>query len=725
MNIVRIPRLLKHNTLLLALLGSSLILTACGGSSDSKSSSSSSVSSTSSHAFSSTPVTPPLTGTWPDVKVSSSGTKTLKFDWTAAPGATFYKLLKKADSNSTFVQVGSDFTTNSISDSVGVHLTDWVNSRYKVQACNNDGCQDSTVIVADSAMNSAITYLKASNTEADDWFGWSIAISGDGTTMAVGAPTEASNAVGVNGDQTSNNSPNSGAVYVFAKVNGNWQQEAYLKASNTEQPSDGITQPLPNARFGYQVALSTDGNTLAVSALNEDSYSVGVNCPPLYNTASSPASNSAGYVVYKDNRDVGAVYVFKRANVQWTQTAYIKPRFQFPARDYAFGSSLALSGDGMTLAVGSAVDSVTDTGILPLNQNNSSQAYECLAIGSSSSFSSTSSVSSSSSSSSSSTTSSSSSSPTPGGSNSGAVYIYHLQESGWIEEAVVKASNAEAGDFFGTSITLSQDGNLMAVGAPGEDSKDTSANNDTVTLQTLTAYLDAGAVYVFQRTNNLWLEQAKVKPGKSEWLQSFGKSVALSADGSTLAVGAPGDWSKSQGVNSDSNNYTLEAQVAYSDSVGYYILPKLGSSYSVGAAYIFIKSDANWVQQAYMKPSVAVPGNQFGSVVSLSGNGSIFAVGSWLEASLATGINGDQLDRSSSDSGAAYVFTRTGTTWAQKSYVKAPNSDALDRFGRALELDDSGESLAVGAYREASKAAGVNGDRTDNSTPGAGAAYIY
>lgn len=718
MNIVRIPRLLKHSTLLLAVLGSSLLLTACGGDSNKNTSStSSSSSSTSSHAFSSTPVTPPLSGTWPDVKVSASGTKNLKFDWTAAPGATFYKLLKKADSNSTYVQVGSDFTGTSVSDPVSVHLTDWVNSRYKVQACNSNGCQDSTVVVVDSAMNTAITYMKASNTEPNDWFGWSIAISGDGKTMAVSAPAEASNAKGVNGDQTSNTSPTSGAVYVFAKVNGNWQQEAYLKASNTEQPGDGVSAPipLPNARFGYQVALSTDGNTLAISAINEDSVSVGVNCDPHNLNYSSSVSNSSisqGYVTRTVSTDIGAVYIFKRTNTQWNQTAYIKPRFAFFSgmADLSFGYSLALSGDGTTLAVGTSVDSLNIAGVITNPSNSSSSSTGCINFSSASSSSNSSSLSSSSTSSSSAsnTSSTSTSSSTPGGENSGAVYIYHLQDNGWKEEAYIKASDAGAQDYFGQSIALSQDGNLMAVGAPGEDSKTSNANNDTVTIDGTEYLLNSGGVYLFARTDNKWVEQTKLKPSFIQINQSFGASLALSADGATLAVGTPGDWTKVGGINGNT---------VYD--------PKDDSYIGSGATYIFTKSGTSWAQEAYIKPNVVKPYYQFGSAVSLSGNGNTLAVGSWLESSLATGINGDQLDASSSNSGAAYVFTRAGTTWVQRSYIKAPNSNALDRFGRALELDDSGESLAIGAYREASKAVGINGDKADNSAAGAGAAYIY
>ncbi len=248
----------------------------------------------------------------------------------------------------------------------------------------------------------------------------------------------------------------------------------------------------------------------------------------------------------------------------------------------------------------------------------------------------------------------------------------------------------------------------MAVGAPGEDSKTSNANNDTVVVDGTEYLLNNGGVYLFTRTDNKWAEQIKLKPSFIQLNQSFGASLALSADGTTLAVGSPGDWTKVGGIN---------GTTVYD--------PKDESYVGSGAAYIYIKSGTTWAQQAYIKPNIIKPFYQFGSSVALSANGNIFAAGSWIESSLATGINGDQLDTSSANSGAAYVFIRSGTVWTQKSYVKAPNSNALDRFGRSLGLDDSGESLAVGAYREASKAAGINGDKADNSAAGAGAVYIY
>lgn len=727
MNIVRIPRLLKQTTLLLTVLGSSFLLSACGGDDDKgTSTASSSSSSVSSHTFSSTPVTPPFDGTWPKVKVSANHTKTLKFEWTSAPSnTTFYKLLKKANKNditSEYEQVGLDFTATTVSDTISVHLIDWVNSLYKVQACDaNAVCADSTEIIVDSAMLSAITYVKARNAEAGDWFGWSIAISGDGNTMAVGAPAEASKAKGVDGDEANNDSPTSGAVYVFAKVNGNWIQEAYLKASNTEQPGDGVTLPIPNAnaRFGYQVALNTDGNTLAVSAINEYSVSVGVNCEPHNIHYSSSAANSQGYVTRTTKTNIGAVYVFKRTNTLWNQTAYIKPLLA--ELDLEFGQSLALSGDGKTLAVGTAIESTYASGVINKawdSNSSSSEAFECKNFSSSSSTSSsdssTSSSSSSSSTSSLSSTSTSSSS-LPGGLYSGAVYIYRLTDTSWSEEAYIKASDAGQEDRFGTSLSLSRDGNLLAVGAPGEDSKTTSADNDTLTVDGIEFPLNNGGVYLFSRDTNKWSQLTKLKPSPIQLEQAFGTSVALSADGTTLAIGSPGDWTATGGIN-----------------VGAVYDPTDTSFFSSGAAFIFVKSESVWEQQAYIKPNVVKPLTQFGSTVSISANGGVLAVGSWIESSLATGINGDQIDASSLYSGAAYTFTRTGITWSQRSYIKAPNSNTQDRFGRALQLDGSGENLVIGAYRESSKASGINGDQTNPSSPqdpkasdASGAAYIY
>src|SRR5262249_23061327 len=141
-------------------------------------------------------------------------------------------------------------------------------------------------------------YIKASNTHADDQFGTSVALSADGSILAVGAIGESSAATGVDGSQADHAAPGAGAVYLFARSATTRRQQAYIKASNTSA-GDG---------FGMSVALSADGATLAVGALDEDSAATGVD--------GNQADNSAA--------SAGAVYVFTRSATAWSQQAYLK-----------------------------------------------------------------------------------------------------------------------------------------------------------------------------------------------------------------------------------------------------------------------------------------------------------------------------------------------------------------------------------------------------------------
>ena len=85
-------------------------------------------------------------------------------------------------------------------------------------------------------------------------------------------------------------------------------------------------------------------------------------------------------------------------------------------------------------------------------------------------------------------------------------------------------------------------------------------------------------------------------------------------------------------------------------------------------------------------------------------------------------MNGSQSDDSARDSGAVYVFTRSGTTWSQQAYLKASNTGRDDRFGFSVSL--SGSRLAIGADREDSSATGINGDQKDDGATESGAVYV-
>ena len=116
---------------------------------------------------------------------------------------------------------------------------------------------------------------------------------------------------------------------------------------------------------------------------------------------------------------------------------------------------------------------------------------------------------------------------------------------------------------------------------------------------------------------------------------------------------------------------------------------------------------------------------RFGLSVALAADGNTLAVGATAEGSRATGINGDQSDRSAANSGAVYVFTRSDGIWTQQAYVKASNTDASDQFGASVALAADGNTLAVGANAEGSSATGINGDQSDNSASLSGAVYLY
>jgi hypothetical protein len=471
-------------------------------------------------------------------------------------------------------------------------------------------------------------YLKASNTGAQDVFD-TVALSGDGTTLAVGALGETSAATGINGNQADNTISRAGAVYVFTATGASWSQQAYIKASNTDTED----------WFGSSAALSADGNTLAVGAVSEESAATGIN--------GDQTNNSLLFA--------GAVYVFSRSGTTWAQQAYIKASNTGNGDD--FGTEVALSADGNTLAVGAQGESSSATGI---NGNQTSNtAFQA-----------------------------------------GAVYVFVRSGTTWTQQAYIKASNTGATDLFGTAIALSADGNTLAVGAPNEASTATgiggNQNNNTAAF--------AGASYVFIRTGTTWSQQAYIKASNTEADDSFGRSVALSSTGDTLAVGAIGESSSAVGVNGN------QADNAASGS---------------GAVYVFTRVGASWAQQAYVKASNTGMGDGFGRRVALSGNGNLLAVGAANEDSAATCIGGNQADDSQVDSGATYLFGWSGASWSQLAYIKASNTDAGDAFGYHLVMAADASTLVVSAYAEASSATGVNGDQTSNAAPSSGAVYVF
>ena len=429
---------------------------------------------------------------------------------------------------------------------------DGVNS----DSSNNDEAFAGAVYVftRNGDMWSQQAYIKASNSEFGDLFGYSLSLSGD--TLAVGAYGESSNGVGVNSATESNNdAAESGAIYVFTRSRGVWSQQAYIKASNTEAYD----------RFGWQLALS--GDTLAVGAWGEDSDGVGVN------------SGAQGSL---DAPDSGAAYVFTRSGGLWSQQAYIKA--SNTGQDDFFGAALSLSGD--TLAVGAWGEDSLGVGVdsgAGLNDGR------------------------------------------PG---AGAAYVFTRVAGIWSQQAYIKASNTDANDLFGYSVALS--GDTLAVGAYFEASNGTGVNGGAQAIDTVP---ETGAVYVFARSATLWSQQAYIKASNSEGGDRFGYSLALADD--TLAVGAYKEDSNGLGINSGT-----QGSVDAPDS---------------GTVYLFTRLGATWAQQAYVKASNTGINDNFGHSLALTGD--TLATGAYGEGSNGVGVNsGTQGDDSWPGAGAIFVF---------------------------------------------------------------------
>jgi hypothetical protein len=126
-------------------------------------------------------------------------------------------------------------------------------------------------------------------------------------------------------------------------------------------------------------------------------------------------------------------------------------------------------------------------------------------------------------------------------------------------------------------------------------------------------------------------------------------------------------------------------------------------------------------QQAYIKASNTDPVDAFGGAVSLDGD--TLVVGARNEGSRATGVNGNQTNNLYGQAGAAYVFVRSGSTWAQQAYLKASNTEGNDFFADSVSV--SGDTIAVGAFGEDSNATGIDGKQNSNNASAAGAVYVF
>lgn len=535
---------------------------------------------------------PPLTQ-WsiPSLNLAS---KKFIFTWEDTPSATHYKILENTDGNSEFIEIGSDIPQGTQRAEFVIPLFERHSAQYKLKTCIQTECLDSDILSVEGTLVDSIVNIIGSNTEDGDRFGYAVSISDDGSTLAVGAYEEDSISTGINGNELDNSALWSGAVYVYQKTDEGWVQEAYIKSSNNEfsdsfgvsvslsgdgktlavgaynesSAADGINgdQADNSAEwsgaayvfqkvgaewiqeayikasdsrsynyFGISLVLSGDGNTLAVSAPQESSNMTTINGyranqfdPPIW--------------------DSGAVYVYRREGSNWIEQAHIKSTDT--QKSSYFGEAVDLSDDGNTLVAGSRRQDTEvgqDSGAVYVFEFNGENWYQHSRLigthsGGSDQFGQSATISGDGNTiavgarGDSSGASGINPEVTDYGMHSwaGAAYVFVRSSSTWVQQAYIKASNTEEHDYFGMSISLSKNGNTLAVGANFEDSGVAGINSE----QFDNSESHSGAVYTYSRKGTEWRQTSYLKSTDPKMTDEFGISLQLSNDGLNLIVGA-------------------------------------------------------------------------------------------------------------------------------------------------------------------------------------------
>jgi len=270
------------------------------------------------------------------------------------------------------------------------------------------------------------------------------------------------------------------------------------------------------------------------------------------------------------------------------------------------------------------------------------------------------------------------------GSASGSAYVFTRSGSTWTQQAKLTASDAAAGDGFGWSVSVW--GDTAVVGALGDD--------DGGSL--------SGSAYVFTRSGGVWTQQAKLTASDAAVEDQFGRSVSVSGDTAVVGSSFDDDGGESSGsayvFTRSGSTWTQQAKLTASDAAaedlfGYSVSVSgdtavVGASFdddageSSGSAYVFTRSGSTWTQQAKLTASDAATGDYFGRSVSVSDDTAV--------------VGAPANDDAGDCSGSAYIFKRSGSTWTQQAKLTASDAAARDAFGEPVSV--SGDTAVVGAY---------------------------
>jgi len=391
-------------------------------------------------------------------------------------------------------------------------------------------------------------YIKAKYPRPNDQFGHKVLI--EGGDLMVSAPFQDAGTsklmpyhdCDLKEAEQVNCMPDSGAVYEFAKLAGQWTQVAYLKAVKVmngaafgwDMARDGddlivgepyesssvasATQRIFQDVFQLEANISTGDRSRSGAALVYLKEN-GVWKWRAYIKADTPAKNDLfgwsvaiqaenaqlnlpttvavgqPYLDLTTGENVGGAYVYSRVGNAWSKQALVMA--EQPCPHDLFGSQVALSFD--TLLVGAPLEDglVTDTAATVCDAKL--------------------------------------------GNGNGAVYVFERAGANWLPQAYLKASNGDDLDQFGSAIAL--DGDTAVIGAHFEDSVAIGVNGNA---SSNTRY-DSGAAYVFTRASSIWTQRLYLKASNTGAADIFGRRFAL--DGQNLAISAPAEASSATGIN--------------------------------------------------------------------------------------------------------------------------------------------------------------------------------
>lgn len=495
--------------------------------------------------------------------------------------------------------------------------------------------------------------LYASDAAQSDYFGMSVAISGDGNIALIGAAHEDSAA------------SNSGSVYVFTRDGSIWTEEQKLIAH------DGMIDDY----FGTDLALNYDATIGLVSCGYDD----------------DKGSNT------------GSVYVYSRSGSTWT---YVKKLYTSDPVAETVLTYVTMSGDNKTVMIGSSLsdDKGTDTGAVYVFGDTSYKPsrlnYEDLVEytefyprdgkAGASNFGASCAL------------SHDAKHALVGafrdndkGTEAGAVYYYIRENGTWIFQEKFYSPDAIANDYFGISVAVNSDASIAIVGAHARDDN---------------GVLNSGSVYVFTRTNNGWIYQQKLTASDRVLNDNFGSSVTLNANGDYALIGA---WTRDDGAITDrgavyvftrsGNTWTQQGKILASDAAAndlFGISVSVNADASIaaitafndddnatsnsGSVYIFTRSGSTWTQQQKLTESPPLANNAFGRAVSMTPDGSILAISSF----------GSQL--TPTRQGRVYLYRRAGTSYGLFKTFFAKYPQAESRFGRSIALSYDGSYMLTG-----------------------------